>query len=107
MCALASPFEVFLDLQELIVLSEGLKHGEAKDCSSMSNGVFALDFLEVTQVVRVSSALCLQDKVVDSVGKLSTDDVREHFPLSLKLRLNRNSIEHFFIKAVDLAHFES
>lgn len=81
--ALARPFQVLLHLEELVVLGEGLEHRQAKNSSAVGDRVLALDLLEVAQVMRVGSPMRLQDKVVDPTGEIPTDNISQHFPLSL------------------------
>lgn len=72
----------------------------------MGNGVLALNLFQTSQVMWVSLSVRLQDEVVDSTRKLSTDHLGKHLPLGLELRLNWDSIQNLLVKAVDFADLQ-
>ena len=107
MSAFSSPFQIFLDLQEGIILSVGLKHGETQDGSPMSNRILILYFLQTTQVMRIGMSMRLKNKIVDLASKFSTDKISQYFPLRFEIRFYWDSIKNFLIEPIDLTNFKS
>lgn len=105
MSTFGGPFEVFFNLQKLVILSESLEHRKRHDSTGVGDGVFGFYLLHHLKVMRVGFCLSLKNFIVELIGKFSLNDLGQNLSLGCEFLFDWNVCQDFFVKPMNLTDF--